>query len=124
MKNSRNNCQQCAVILSGNSCPYARIAQIESDYPHIEFQHMDTESCSSDELCAYRDLYLVIRPEDILGIEDCWLENSPLISGLSLNQRRIYIARESNENLCPPDWSRFFASLTDRGADIIHLSVS
>ena len=64
----------------------------------------------------------MLRAEEIIGIEDCWLENSPLQQGLSLNKRRIFIDFVQNEKMDTPDWQLLFDSFTSRGAEVIPLT--
>ena len=115
------NCRGCAYLLTTGKCPLACTEKLERQFPDVVFRHFDTLSCSSDELCGTGDLFLVLHAEEILGIEDCWLENSPLQNGLSLNKRRIFIEPDTNENVEAPDWQRLFDSLSNRGAEVIPL---
>ena len=89
MKAPSGKCGNCAYLLSSGKCPLANMEALEKKFPQLAFQHLDTYSCHSDELCGAGDVFLMLRAEEIIGIEDCWLENSPLQQGLSLNKRRI-----------------------------------
>ncbi|TNC91729.1 hypothetical protein [Thalassolituus sp.] len=122
MKAPSGKCGNCAYLLSSGKCPLANMEALEKKFPQLAFQHLDTYSCHSDELCGAGDVFLMLRAEEIIGIEDCWLENSPLQQGLSLNKRRIFIDFVQNEKMDTPDWQLLFDSFTSRGAEVIPLT--
>lgn len=93
----------CSERLQKNACGY---------------QHFDCDRCSAADLCAYRELTVLLRGEDLLGIEREWRDSLGWLRSLPLCGRRLNVCVLQGSALLEPDLGNLLAGLADSGADV------
>ena len=82
------------------------------------YQHFDCDQCSAADLCHYRELTVLLRGEDLLGIESEWRDSLEWLSALPLCGRRLTVCVLQQPSLLEPDVADLLAGLADSGADV------
>ncbi len=85
-------------------------------------RHFDCDQCSATDLCPYRELTILLRGEDLLGIELQWREAQFWLRFLPLQGRRLNFLIVQSDDLLEPDvgelLSGFGHSATGCSADV------
>jgi len=108
--------KRCAALICTAGCPPDVTEQLADALPDVCFDCYTSEVSQAQELCPYRDIYLLISAEDIIGVENEWLSASSALTGISLKERNIFICTYQN-NMLSPDWNALLLSLSSRGAN-------
>lgn len=105
----------CAAMICTAGCPAYITEKLAESLPNICFDCYATEVASAQNICPYKDIYLLISAEDIIGIEEDWLDTTTAFKGISLKERNVFIQGYRNE-LLSPDWEALLSSFASRGA--------
>lgn len=109
------NNMTCAALICTAGCPATVTERLAESLPNICFDCYATEVTHAQNICPYKDIYLLISAEDIIGIEEDWLNTASAFKGVSLKARNVFIQTYENEFLSP-DWQALLTSFTSRGA--------
>lgn len=82
------------------------------------YQHFDCDRCSAADLCVYRELTVLLRGEDLLGIEREWRDSLGWLRSLPLCGRRLNVCVLQGSALLEPDLANLLEGLADSGADV------
>ena len=105
----------CAALVCTAGCPTDVTDKLAESLPNICFDCYATEVASAQNICPYKDIYLLISAEDIIGIEEDWLNTTTAFKGISLKERNVFIQGYCSE-LLSPDWEVLLNSFASRGA--------
>lgn len=105
----------CAALICTAGCPADITEKLAESLPDVCFDCYSSEVTSAQNICPYKDIYLLISAEDIIGIEEDWLNTTTAFKGISLKERNVFIQGYRNE-LLSPDWEALLSSFASRGA--------
>ncbi len=96
------------------------LAGFSSRYP--DCRHFDCDHCSAADLCGYRELAILLRGEDLLGVEFQWREAQFWLRALPLKGRCLSFYVLQRDNLLEPELCELLAGLrsvvNSCGADV------
>ena len=105
----------CAALICTAGCPADITEKLAESLPDVCFDCYSSEVTSPQNICPYKDIYLLISAEDIIGIEEDWLNTTTAFKGISLKERNVFIQGYRNE-LLSPDWEALLSTFASRGA--------
>ncbi|GAA6146778.1 hypothetical protein [Thalassolituus maritimus] len=112
---TRQSAMKCAALVCTAGCPTSVTESLADSLPNVCFDCYSSEVSSALALCPHKDIYILISAEDIIGIEEEWLNANTALKGVSLKERNVFITAYDSDYLTP-DWDTLLASFTSRGA--------
>ncbi|MAQ99119.1 MAG: hypothetical protein CMI00_01105 [Oceanospirillaceae bacterium] len=82
------------------------------------YRHYDCDSCCATDLCAFRELTVLLRTEDVLGIEREWCHSQQWFGELPLSGRRLRLLVLQCSVLLEPDLGDLLSGLSGCGAEV------